>query len=79
MGFLRKRVKLEDDRKNQTDQLTIYISDRQLGSLGERLLKEVVGANLLDVVLNPLLKDMKVADALIKYIERTKQKVKHYL
>lgn len=72
--FLRKRVKLEDDRKDQTDQLTIYISDTDLNSLAERLLKEVVGANIFDVVLNPLLKDKKVADALIKKIEEDKAK-----
>eukprot|EP00105_Crassostrea_gigas_P037348 XP_019921496.1 PREDICTED: uncharacterized protein LOC105325316 isoform X1 [Crassostrea gigas] len=74
--FLRKRVKLEDDHKDQTDQLTIYISDTDLDSLAERLLKEVVGANIFDVVLNPLLKDKKVADALIKNIEKDKAKIK---
>lgn len=77
--FLRKRVKLEDDRKDQTDQLTIYISDTHLDSLAERLLKEVVGANIFDVVLNPLLKNKKVAQTLIKNIEKDKAKIETLL
>lgn len=72
--FLRKRVKLEDYNV-QTDQLTIYISDTHLDSLAERLLKEIVGEKIFDVVLNPLLKDKKVADALIKNIEKDKTKI----
>lgn len=73
--FLRKRVKLVDDRKDQPDQHTIYISDTYLDSLVERLLKEVVGANIFDVVLNPLLKNKKVAHALIKNIKKNKAKI----
>lgn len=74
IGFLKKRVKLEDHNV-QTDQLTIYISDIHLDSLAERLLKEIVGKKIFDVVLNPLLKDKKVADALIKNIEKDKTKI----
>lgn len=74
IGFLKKRVKLEDHNV-QTDQLTIYISDIHLDSLAERLLKEIVGKKIFDVVLNPFLKDKKVADALIKNIEKDKTKI----
>lgn len=74
MVFKKKRVKLEDHNV-QTDQLTIYISDIHLDSLAERLLKEIVGKKIFDVVLNPLLKDKKVADALIRNIEKDKTKI----
>uniref|UniRef100_A0A8W8JPR8 Novel STAND NTPase 3 domain-containing protein n=1 Tax=Magallana gigas TaxID=29159 RepID=A0A8W8JPR8_MAGGI len=53
IGFLRKRVKL-DGCNGQNDQMTIYISDLKV--LTERLLKEIVGKDIFDVVLNPCLK-----------------------
>lgn len=54
----------------------IYISDIDLDFFVERFLKEVVGVNIFDVVLNFLLKDKKVVDVLIKNIEKDKGKIK---
>lgn len=54
----------------------IYISDIDLDFFVERFLKEVVGVNIFDVVLNFLLKDKKVVDVLIKNIEKDKVKIK---
>lgn len=54
----------------------IYISDIDLDFFVERFLKEVVGVNIFDVVLNFLLKDKKVVDVLIKNIEKDKIKIK---
>lgn len=78
IGFLRKRVKFGscNDKK---DQLIIHISDQHLDILGERLLKEIVGENLFDVVLNPCLKKKNVLDALINDIEKHKEKFEKLL
>lgn len=74
INFLRKRVKVKgcDD---QSDQFTISISDKHLDFLGERLLKEIVGENLFEVVLNPCLKNKKVAATLIKILKNHPDKM----
>nr|XP_034333304.1 uncharacterized protein LOC117691389 isoform X1 [Crassostrea gigas]XP_034333305.1 uncharacterized protein LOC117691389 isoform X2 [Crassostrea gigas] len=72
IGFLRKRVKL-DGCNGQNDQMTIYISDLKV--LTERLLKEIVGKDIFDVVLNPCLKVKKVVDAMKKNIELQQEKI----
>lgn len=74
IGFLRKRVKLEGCN-DQNYLNAIYISNTDLDSLADRLLKEIVGKRLLDAVLNPCLKDKKVAGAMIKNIEKQRNKI----
>lgn len=74
IGFLRKRVKF-DGCNDQNDQITIYIGKKHLGTLTERLLKEMVGKKLFDVVLNPCLNDKKVADAMIENIKMQPEKI----
>lgn len=49
-----------------------------MDSLGERLLNEIVGENLFDVVLNPCLENKKVADALINIIEERKVNIETF-
>lgn len=72
--FLRKRVKVKgcDD---QNDQFTIFLSDTHLDLLGERLLKEIFGEKIFDVVMNPCLKVKKVVNAMIKRIEMHQEKI----
>lgn len=53
----------------------IYIREIYLDFLVERFLKEVVGENIFDVVLNFLLKDENVVNVLIKVIEKDKVKI----
>lgn len=53
----------------------IYIREIYLDFLVERFLKEVVGENIFDVVLNFLLKDENVVNVLIKIIEKDKVKI----
>lgn len=75
IGFLRKRVKF-DNCNGPKDQLTIYLDENHLEFLTERLLKEMVGKKLFDVVLNPCLKDETVADAMITNIKMQPEKIK---
>lgn len=54
IGFLRTRVRY--DTGNETpDKFTIYLSDRHIDALGDRLFSDIFGERLLDVVLNPCL------------------------
>lgn len=49
--------------------MIIYISDRYLDFFMERFLKEIVGKNIVDVVLNFCLKSKKVVNVMIKNIK----------
>lgn len=57
IGFLRRRVRLETG----DDKFTIYLNDKRIDELGERLYFEIFGGRLFDVVRNPCLqnKNMK--------------------
>ncbi|XP_052678162.1 ankyrin repeat and KH domain-containing protein mask-like [Crassostrea angulata] len=63
IGFLRRRVKLGECDEH-IDPFTIHLSDRYIEQLGERLYTELFGERLLDVVLNPCLKNDKVIKVL---------------
>ncbi|XP_052680244.1 uncharacterized protein LOC128161019 [Crassostrea angulata] len=63
IGFLRKRVKLGDCDEHD-DPFTICLSNRYIEQLGDRLYTELFGERLLDVVLNPCLRNVKVIKVL---------------
>ncbi|XP_065938638.1 uncharacterized protein [Magallana gigas] len=63
ISFLRRRVKLRDCDEHE-DPFTIYLSDGYIEQLGERLFTELFGERLLDVVLNPCLRNDKVIEVL---------------
>ncbi|XP_065938642.1 uncharacterized protein [Magallana gigas] len=63
IGFLRKRVKLGDCDEHD-DPFTICLSDRYIEQLGDRLYTELFGERLLDVVLNPCLRNDRVIKVL---------------
>nr|XP_034330656.1 uncharacterized protein LOC105344498 isoform X23 [Crassostrea gigas]XP_034330657.1 uncharacterized protein LOC105344498 isoform X23 [Crassostrea gigas] len=67
IGFLRRRVKLGNFDKHD-DSFTIYLSDKYIEKLGERLYTELFGERVVDVVLNPCLKNEKVIEVLQKKI-----------
>lgn len=75
--FLRKRVKLEGF--NDKNDLTIQLDDIYLDSLGKRLLKEMFGKHLFDVVLNPCLKNGKVVEVLKKHFNHNEKDLKRLL
>ncbi|XP_065925455.1 uncharacterized protein [Magallana gigas] len=64
IGFLRRRVSLkssDDNRKEEVDKFTIYLNDKYVSDLTDRLFDDVFGDRLLDVVLNPCVRNEKVA------------------
>lgn len=65
IGFLRKRVTLESCNDN-SEEFTINLSDRYIDALGKRLFNEIFGERLLDVVLNPCLKNKDVINVFIQ-------------
>lgn len=72
IGFLRKKVKLECHKKS--DQFTIYLRDKHIDALGKRLFNDIFGEGLLDVVLNPCLKNEKVIKIFINELEHHPEK-----
>lgn len=70
IGFLRRSVKLEGCNKDN-ERFTIYLSDSYVSSLGKRLLTDIFSDRLLDVVLNPCLRNENVINVFIKEIGRS--------
>lgn len=68
IGFLRKRLKLSCINDN-SDEFTIYLSDKHIDPLGKRLFNEIFGERVLDVVLNPCLRNKDVINVFIKELE----------
>ncbi|XP_065925741.1 ankyrin repeat domain-containing protein 50-like [Magallana gigas] len=78
IGFLRKKVRLEDCEEH-TDPFTIYLSDKYIEDLGERLFTELFGNRLIDVALNPCLKNKKVIETLKGIIQKHPEKLRMLL
>lgn len=68
IGFLRRRVKLKGCN-DQSDEHTLFIDETLIDDLGNRLTADIFGGNVLDVILNPCLKNKKVTKVLIEKIE----------
>uniref|UniRef100_A0A8W8IGG9 Novel STAND NTPase 3 domain-containing protein n=1 Tax=Magallana gigas TaxID=29159 RepID=A0A8W8IGG9_MAGGI len=62
IGFLRRRVTLKSSNDNRTeiDRITIYLNDKYVSDLADRLFNDVFGDRLLDVVLNPCVRNEKM-------------------
>lgn len=68
VSFFRKRVKLVvNNAKN--DRFTIYLSDKHIADLGQRLFTDLLGVHFIHVVLDPCLKDTRMIRILIKEFE----------
>lgn len=74
IGFLRRRVTLKclNDKSNY---FTILLKDNYIESLAKRLFLDIFGERLLDVVLNPCLKNEKVIDFVINELEKHPEKL----
>lgn len=68
VSFLRRRVRI-DGCKGHNNQFSIVLNDKYIDRLGKRLFVELFGERLLEVVLNPCLKNERVRDVLIKEID----------
>lgn len=78
IGFLRRKVKLGCHHK--TDQFTIYLSNEYIDALGKRLFNDIFEEDrLLDVVLNPGLKNDKVIQFFINEFEHHPEKLRELL
>lgn len=75
IGFLRRKVKLETCFV-QNDPLTIYLSNNYILNLGNRLFSDIFGERLLDVVLNPCLRNKKVIEVFTKELGDHPEKLK---
>lgn len=76
--FLRKKLRLQSSDKHNNP-LTLTLKNRNKADLGKRLFCEMFGKDLLDVVLNPCLKDEKVIDALINELSHNSFKLEKLL
>nr|XP_034308518.1 uncharacterized protein LOC105341815 [Crassostrea gigas] len=78
IGFLRTRVRY--DTGNETpDKFTIYLSDRHIDALGDRLFSDIFGERLLDVVLNPCLQYESVKMVFEKKLKNNSEKLQMLL
>lgn len=75
--FLRNRVKIKNSDE-QNDQHIIYLKHKH-NELGKRLFTDLFGEGLLDVVLNPCLRDDKVIKVFIEELEKHPEKLEMLL
>lgn len=75
VSFLRRKVRLNNST-NDNNQFIIILSEKcDMQELGKRLFTEIFTENLLDVVLNPCLRNKEVCQALINEIEHDFEKL----
>lgn len=74
IGFLWRKVTLSSD-KERKDPFIINIDGRLINSLGKRLFIEIFRGRILDVVLNPCLRQTKVTEAFIKELTNHPEKI----
>ncbi|XP_052702922.1 uncharacterized protein LOC128179521 [Crassostrea angulata] len=78
IGLLRRRVNLKssnDNRKEKVDIFTIYLNDKYVSDLVDRLFNDLFGDRMFDVVLNPCMRNEKVATYFIKKLKDSPEKL----
>lgn len=75
VSFLRRKVRLNNSTKDNNQFIIILSEKRDMQELGKRLSTEIFTENLLDVVLNPCLRNKEVYQALINEIEHDFEKI----
>lgn len=78
IGFLRTRIRIGgcSDKK---EQMIVYLEDRYINDLGKRLIDEIFGERLLDVVLNPCLKNERITNMFIEEFKKYPDKLQMLL
>lgn len=74
IGFLQRRVRLKTIF-DQNDSFMIYINDRYIDNLVNRLFVEIFEERFLEVVLNPCLKDERIIELFKKKIDQHPEKI----
>lgn len=77
IGFLRNTVKIKNSDE-QNDPHILYVKHKHK-DLGERFFTDLFGERLLDVILNPCLRDDKVIQCFIEQIEKHPEKLEMLL
>ncbi|XP_065925457.1 uncharacterized protein [Magallana gigas] len=78
IGFLRRRVNLKssnDNRKEEVDIFTIYLHDKYVSDLVDILFNDVFSDRMFDVVLNPCMRNEKVATCFIQKLKDSPEKL----
>lgn len=73
VSFLRRRVKLESS-EDQNDQFVIVLGDKYIDDLRRTLFIVIFEEHLLDVFLNPCLKNKKVRNVFMKELNLQPEK-----
>lgn len=73
VSFLRRRVKLESS-EDQNDQFVIVLGDKYIDDLRRTLFIVIFEKHLLDVFLNPCLKNKKVRNVFMKELNLQPEK-----
>lgn len=73
VSFLRRRVKLESS-EDQNDQFVIVLGDKYIDDLSRTLFIVIFEEHLLDVFLNPCLKNKKVRNVFMKELNLQPEK-----
>ncbi|XP_062585885.1 uncharacterized protein LOC134247559 [Saccostrea cucullata] len=60
-GFLRRRMRIEDDtEEGDRDPFTVYLPEEYIGDLVDRFINDMQTEHLVDVILNPCLREKSV-------------------
>lgn len=78
IGLLRKSVRLQSFN-NENNPLVISLSNHYIHDLGKRLLSEMFGEHLLDVVLNPCLRDESITKVCMQELHQNSINLKKLL
>ena len=74
IGFLRKRLRLENNNPNE--KFTIMINDHHIDDLVNRLFDELLGDRFMEVVLNPCLHEERIYNGLRTKFKNNQKKLK---
>ncbi|XP_052702923.1 ankyrin-1-like [Crassostrea angulata] len=74
----RKEMKLENDEQTNY-KFTIFLNDTYVSDLVDRLFNEIFGQRMLDVVLNPCMRNEKVATCFIQKLKDSPDKLNELL
>lgn len=78
IGFLRRRVKMKSCN-DRYDQFTICLDENHVSELGNRLFNDLFGKRLLDVVLNPCLRDENIIKIFLEKLKHDPENLKMLL
>ena len=67
--FLQKRISVDKKKKEKQDSFTIFLEDKHISNLVNRLIPELLGDNFIEVILNPCLRNKHVIRCFIQQLK----------